>query len=236
MRTHGLLLFVILCGVARAEPVQDLVDEATALYERADLAGALEKLEAAYARSKRPDILFGIGRIHVDRGDCTKAIDVYRRFLESKPGPRSTQIATEKIAECQAILGRSTPPASPPRSNVPASMPRTRTVEHPWYTDVVGDVLLVAGVGALGTSAYFANGARADIDRASAGAPSGISLEEYTRLTDRADNRRRNAWIAASVGGALVLGGVLKLALSDRTEVVPVASPTGGGVALGGRF
>lgn len=235
MRARGMLLIAILCGgVAYADPVQKLVDEATTLYERADLAGALEKLEAAYAKSKRADILFGIGRIHVDRGDCTKAIDVYRRFLESKPGPRSTQIATEKIAECQAILARTAPP--PPTEPAPVAAPRTRTITHAWYTDIAGDLLVIAGLGAAGVSAYFANASSADIERANAGGGGGVSLEDYRQLTDRAADRKRDAWIAAGVGGALVVGGLLKLALTDRTEVVPVASPTGGGVAIGGRF
>lgn len=233
MRTLGLLL-LLLCAPAYADPVQDLVDEATTLYEHADLAGALEKLESAYAQSKRADILFGIARIHVDRGDCTKAIDVYRRFLESKPGPRSTQIATERIAECQAILARSAPP--PPRPAPPPPAPAARTIHHAWYTDVVGDVLVVGGIAALGASVYFANGARSDIDRANAGGPAGVTLEDYTSLTDRAGDRRRNAWIAGGVGGALAIGGLLKLALTDRAEVVPVLSPTASGVALGGRF
>ncbi len=234
MRTQCLLSIVFLAGVAHADPVQDLVDEATTLYERADLAGALEKLEAAYARSQRADILFGIARIHVDRGDCDKAIGVYRRFLESKPGPRSTQIATEKIAECQAILARTAPKPAP--APEPSREPRTKTIEHAWYTDIVGDVLLVGGLGALGASAYFANGARADTDRANAGGAAGVTLDDYYALRDRATDRRRTAWIAGGIGGALVIGGVLKYALTDRTEVVPVVSSTSGGVALGGRF
>lgn len=234
MRTRLTMLSIaILCSVAHADAVQTLVDEATALYERADLAGALEKLETAYGKSKRADILFGIARIHVDRGDCAKAIDVYREFLESKPGPRSTQIATEKIAECQAILARTAPAPEP--TPEPAA-PRTRTVQAPWYTDVVGDVLLVGGLGALGASTYFALGARADIERADQGGAGGVTLADYATLRDRAHDRTRYAWIAGGAGGALVIAALLEYSLRDRTEVVPVVTPSGGGVAIGGRF
>jgi|GEM_PF-1740072 len=231
----------LLLGIAGsrvyADATQTLVDEATALYERADLAGALAKLEAAYAKSARADILFGIARIHVERGDCTKGIEVYRKFLESKPGPRSTQIATEKIAECQTILAHSQPdvaePEPPPRTPSGPIAPRTRTITHAWYTDVVGDVLVVVGLGAVGTSIYFARSAADDVARANEGGTGGVTLADYTALRERADDEKRYAWFAAGVGGALVISGLFKYALSDRTEVVPIA---GGGVAVRGRF
>jgi tetratricopeptide (TPR) repeat protein len=229
-----LLTLALFSGVAHADAVQKLVDEAMALYER---AGALAKLETAYANSKRADILFGMGRIHVDRGDCVRAIEVYRQFLESKPGPRSTQIVTEKIAECQAILARSEPALEPePEPERAPSTPQTRTIERPWYTDVAGDVLVIAGVGALGASAYFANGARADLERAKSGGANGVTLADYTMLRERADDRRSYAFIAAGVGGALLLGGLVKFAVGDRTEIVPVASPSVASIAIGGRF
>lgn len=229
----------------KPDPIQVLVDEAAKLYEQADLAGALAKLEEAYEESKRPDILFGIGRIHVDRGNCKKAIDVYRVFLESKPkpGPRSTQIATEKIAECQKILGAE-PPAPPKHEEVPPvqeeepdhAEPETRTVRRAWYTDVVGDVLILGGVAGLGAGGWFFLGARSDVDAANTGGAGGVTADQYIELRDRAERRFTYAAIGASIGGALIVGGIVKYVLSDRTEVVPIATETTSGVALRGRF
>jgi tetratricopeptide (TPR) repeat protein len=237
----------LLATSAYADKAQKLVDEAAQLYEQADLAGALAKLEQAYEQSKRPDILFGIARIHVDRGNCAKAIDVYRAFLESKPkpGPRSTQVATQKIAECQKILATAEPPkpepvpepapvpapvVEPPRREQPPAAPRV--VLRPWYTDVVGDVLVIGGLAGLGVGAYLFTAAGSDVDAANAGGAGGVTAAEYIALRDRADRRYMYATIGAGVGGALLIGGILKYAISDRTEVVPTRS----GIALRGRF
>lgn len=249
MRLVGIpLITCVLASAALADSTQALVDEAAKLYEQADLAGALAKLEKAYERSKRADILFGIARIHVDRGNCAKAIEAYRSFLESrpKPGPRSTQIATEKIAECQRILATSEPsepepePEPDPEPRVePVETPMTRVVRRPWYTDVVGDALVLGGVAGVAVGAYFFVGARSDVDEANRGGAGGVTAEEYLTLRDRAKDRHTYATIAASVGGVLVLGGILKYALGDRTEVVPVhtvGGGTSGGLAIRGRF
>jgi hypothetical protein len=243
-----------LAGSAHADSTQKLVDEATKLYETADLAGALAKFEQAYAQSKRSDILFSMARIHVDRGNCPKAIEMYRLFLESKPkpGPRSTQIATEKIAECQKIIAsaepaKSEPPPVPAPAPEPApapapvpspvvAAPATRTVERPWYTDVVGDLLVVGGVVGIGVGAYFFSAARDDVEQANAGGPGGVSADEYVSLRDRAERRHTYAAISGGIGGALLVGGIIKYAIGDRTEVVPMTSASAGGVAIRGRF
>jgi hypothetical protein len=52
------------------------------------------------------------------------------------------------------------------------------------------------------------------------------------RLRDRAERRHLYAAIGAGVGGVLIVSGILKFAISDRTEVVPIS----GGIALRGDF
>jgi hypothetical protein len=189
-----------------------------------------------------------MARIHVDRGNCTKAIEMYRLFLESKPkpGPRSTQIATEKIAECQKVIASAEPakPEPPPQAEPePEPEPRpvvvapvARTVERAWYTDVVGDLLVVGGVVGIGVGAYFFTAARDDVDQANAGGPGGVTAEQYVSLRDRAERRHTYAAISGGIGGALLVGGIIKYAIGDRTEVVPMTSASAGGVAIRGRF
>jgi tetratricopeptide (TPR) repeat protein len=244
MRRAVCLVLLALATEAAADATDKLVEEAAKLYEQADLAGALAKLEKAYARSKRPDVLFGIARIHVDRGNCAKAIEVYREYLESKPkpGPRSTQIATEKIAECQKVIAATTPAPAEPVEPAPVAEPEpkaeldrvvpTKTIERAWYTDVVGDVLVLGGLAGLATGGWFYMGARDDVDAANGGGAGGVTAAEYISLRDRAERRHLYAAIGAGVGGALLVGGILKFSLGDRTEVVPAP----GGVALRGSF
>jgi hypothetical protein len=238
--------------VPPGDPVQAHVDRAMALYEAADLAGAMQELTAAYAMSPRADLLWAMGRIHVERGECAEAIDAYRRFLASDPGPSSTEIATEAIATCQRVLaasgvappadaapepGPSPPPEPGPVAASPPPAPRTRV--KPWYTDTLGDTLV--GAGALGGAGavVLMLSARRDLARADEGAAGGVPLAEHTRLTDRADIKQRWAAVAGGVGAALVVGGVVRFLTGDRREVVVVtAAGSDRGVALTvhGRF
>jgi hypothetical protein len=253
----ALILVAVAALPARADDasVQPLVDEARALYERADLAGALAKFEEAYAKDPRPDIAFAMARIHFDRGDCKKALPLYTKFLESKPGPKSTQLATQKIAECQRLIttldpdggsgdkppvdGGADEPTPPVTDEPPVAIdpdppvePTYQRVRQPWYTDILGDVLVVGGLVAGGVGTYFWRAALADADDANA---DGVTLEEYRSLHDRAEERQTYALVAGGSAVALVVAGVLRYALADRyenVEVTPLATDTDGSVGL----
>ncbi len=235
-----------------ADPVQARIDRAMAYYEAADLARALDELAAAYAESPRPDLLFAMGRIHVERGECAEAIAAYRRFLASKPGPNSTQIATDAIAECQKVLaaagerlpvdpgtGAAGLPAGHDRTAATAAPPAVPTRTRPWYTDALGDALVGVGLAGGVTAGALYLSARDDLDRAAEGGPGGVTLAEHDRLVARADRKQLWAGIAGGVGAALVVGGVIRFVTGDRTETVTVAPAAGGAgasVTVGWRF
>ncbi|MBZ0237188.1 MAG: hypothetical protein K8M05_32975 [Deltaproteobacteria bacterium] len=259
-----LALVLTLCATsADAQPAADPVPKAEQLmadamtrYEAADLGGALELLAQAYALEPRPDILFAMGRIHVERGECVEAIDAYRRFLTSKPGPNSTQIATDAIADCQRILAASgTPVPDPPpdadgdaggddtkppaREDHGPPPPTTRTRVRPWYTDTLGDGLVLGGTAAGVAAGLLYLSARSDVSRADEGGPGGVSLAEHDRLTERAETKQLWAGVAGAAGAALIIGGVVRYVTGDRTEtitVAPAATAGGGSVTLGWRF
>lgn len=259
------LIALALCAApADAQPApspaatsQQLVADAMARYEAADLSGALDLLAQAYALDPRPDILFAKGRIHVERGECVEAIDAYRRFLTSKPGPNSTEIATKAIAECQRILAASGQPVDDPppdadRSGATAGEdvtplggdagpppPTTRTRIRPWYADKLGDGLVLGGGAAGVTAALLYLSARSDVSRADEGGPGGVSLEEYNRLTERAETKQLWAGVAGAAGAALIVAGVVRYTIGDRTETIaiaPAATAGGGSITLGWRF
>ncbi len=233
------------------DPAQAGVDRAMAYYEAADLTRAMEELTAAYALSPRPDILWAMARIHVERGECREAIDAYQRFLESDPGPNSTQIATDAIATCERSLAASAtarPPQDPapvarrPATDAPTPVdpgPAPRPHGAPWYTDRVGDALV--GAGALGgvAAGLLFRAALRDNRRADEGSPGGATLTEFTRLGERAEQRRLWAGLAGAASAALVIGGIVRFTSRDRPDPLVVGATgdaDGGSVTLGGRF
>lgn len=241
----------LLAGTAAAQPdaAQPHVDAAMKRYEAEDLAGALEELTIAYDKVPRPDILFAMARIHDERGDCARAIVTYRKFLETKPGPNSTRIATDVIAKCQKVLAASgepvpeepevvapvAEPEKPPEPEPLPAAPETRTVQRAWYTDPIGDALVAAGAGGLILGGVFYLSARTDVAKADRGGAGGVTLAEHTELADSADKKQLYAGIAAGAGAALIVAGVVRYLTGDRTETITF-EPTSGGATLEARW
>ncbi len=242
----------LLAGTAAAQPAdaaQPHVDAAMQRYEAEDLAGALEELTVAYEKVPRPDILFAMAKIHDERGDCARAIVTYRKFLETRPGPNSTRIATDVIARCQKVLAASGEPVPPePTTSAPAvepeqppepaplpPEPETRTVKRAWYTDPIGDALVATGAGGLILGGVLYLSARTDVAKADRGGAGGVTLAEHAELADSADQKQLYAGIAAGAGAALIIGGVLRYMTGDRTETV-IIEPTSGGATLEARW
>ncbi|HUQ06041.1 MAG TPA: hypothetical protein VM261_26240 [Kofleriaceae bacterium] len=226
-----------------ADEAQTRVDAAMALYAAADLAGALDELTKAHAIAPRPDILFGIARIHMERGDCVNAMRAYRTYLESRPGPSSTQVATDAIQSCQKILSAmgdqpiatepdtgardrtATAATEPPAAATP---PRRERVNRGWYRDRIGGALVAgATVGFAGGGVLWLS-ARTDVSRANRRGADGVTLDEARDLEASADRKQRWAMIAGGVGGALLVGGVLRYTLADHTDTLEVTPPPSG--------
>jgi hypothetical protein len=238
------LIIVLIAGTAVADQpdvdaAQPHVDAAMKHYEAEDLARALEELTRAYALVPRPDILFAMAKIHDERGDCGKAIVAYRTFLETRPGPNSTRIATDAIATCQKVLAASGEPV--PAEPVPARVPEPRAAPAPeplapvtetraraWYTDPLGDALVATGAGGLILGGVLYLSARTDIAKADQGGAGGVTLEQHTELADSADQKQLWAGVAAGAGTALIVAGVVRFMTGAHTETITVAPATGG--------
>jgi hypothetical protein len=115
------------------------------------------------------------------------------------------------------------------------SAPVTRTRTRPWYTDALGDALVAGGTGGLILSGVLVLSARTDVSRANQGAAGGVTLEEYNQLSDDADRKQLWAGVAAGVGGALIIGGIVRYMTGDRTETITI-EPAESGATVGARW
>ena len=115
MYATSLILVVIL---AQASPSigdpQDkaqakvLLGQGTKLYEQGDIAGALEKFQAAYSAFPSPKLMFNIGQADRDLHRHLEALEAFEKFLADAPDASPDMIADARksISQLQKKLGQ----------------------------------------------------------------------------------------------------------------------------------
>jgi hypothetical protein len=275
VRVAKLWLLVWLCaaGVAVAQPSKPNPDAeqhhrrglALLRDEPKDFAAAAAEFAAAYEIDPRPRYLFNLALAQRLGGECRKAIDTYRAYLDTHPPETYAGDARIGIERCEQALAAAPPkpapePAAPPRSAAPAStagaapsspdaakpdagaLQTVERVEHrsppprgPWYRDRAGTALVVAG----GLSGLAGAVCYALARSAAASTFEPGTLDEYRSNRDRAGALQTASWIAAGASAALIAGGVLRYATRPArrgAELTLRPTTTGIAVGLGGRF
>ena len=109
---------VLLTILAQASPLpadpqakaqaQELLSQGSKLYHQGDLAGALEKFEAAYVAFPSPKLMFNIGQANRDLGRPVEAVEAFQRFLAeaTDASPETMAEARNSVAELRGRLGR----------------------------------------------------------------------------------------------------------------------------------
>ena len=87
---------------------QSLLGQGTKLYQQGDVAGALEKFNAAYAAYPSPKLMFNIAQANRDLGRPVEAIEAFEKFLAGAADASSETVADvrKSVAELQRKLGR----------------------------------------------------------------------------------------------------------------------------------
>jgi len=109
---------VLLAIVAQTSPLtadpqakaqaQELLGQGTKLYAQGDVAGALEKFNAAYAAYASPKLMFNIGQCNRDLSRPVEALEAFEKFLVGAPDSLPDMIADARrsAAQLQKKLGR----------------------------------------------------------------------------------------------------------------------------------
>lgn len=257
MRTFRLAAVVALTFAAARAHAQTPTDptgadakiaSAKAHYAKAEMGAALADLAEAYHLDPRPDLLYAMAQIEVELGDCAGAVAHYKQYIATGPSPKGKDAAEKAKAACEQKLGitdtttttTTTEPIKPKPPEPIKKAPEVEIVHKPFYKDGLGDGLFIGGVlaGAAGGVLYVM--ARKDIDDSET-AP---TLQQHLDLVDSAHSKRTGAVIAASIGGALAVGAIIRWSMhgggtETRERVdVSIAPTTDGGwtVAAFGRF
>lgn len=217
-----------------------------AAFEAEDYERAIPELKAAYALEPNPLLLYAWAQAERFAGRCGKAIELYRKFLESDPGPAQARLAETNILDCEAALSEERPPAPPPAPVItPTEEPPSPPPEDepppeitPWYRDWVGGTLVGVGAASLvAGGVVFALGRR-QASNADAARTEG----EYIDEVDAARVKQITGAVLLGVGGALVLGGAIRWGVwSNRNkgtsvEIGAALHPSGRGLIVQGRF
>lgn len=224
---------------AHAQPV-DHAARGYQLFADGELDQALVELELAYAEDPEPNLLFAIGRVHAARKDCARALDHFRRYLDTQPGPKAADAARAEIDKCEAVPpdgggGVVEPIALKPVVPTPApARDEPRSFAGSMIRDRFVQIGLVTGLVAAGVYVYAWR-------EACWGDTCTGAYDDYLARRDRASRLGLAAGIVGGVAGALVLTGAVRYALRDddpdaRFEAAIAPAAGGGAVVVSGRF
>ena len=229
------------------------IARATTLHQEGAFGEALDELKTAYALHPQPPLLFAMGQLHVQLGECTQAITYYERFLATGPARSQASLATQAIETCKtdppvierrsstadkdAPSGSSVEVASsieaPPRV---VSTPAVQAARRPWYDNYVADGLVAGGVVASIAGLVVYRGASVQRDEADAL----TDYQAYAAQIDSARSQRDVALVLGVTGAALIAAGSVYFVLSDRggrePAVLVAPGADGGVVSWSGRW
>jgi tetratricopeptide (TPR) repeat protein len=194
------------------------------LYAARNFAAAVPEFELGFAIDPRREFLFAEAQALRLAGACTRAVPLYRRFLESDPSPLQIEAARLGLDRCApdraspsspapSTSGQlSAPPSAP--APVPAALP---IPEHPaWWHDLIAASSLGAGVVALGFGTGFAIASNRVRDQAKSARTT--TYFEFSRLWETAQQRRAIAVTCFGAGAIFLAAGGARLVYLHRRE------------------
>lgn len=216
-------------------------DAGATAYAAGDFGTAASEFAAAYQLEPDPGLLYAWAQARRLGGSCAEALDLYHRYLDTKPNEAQTTATRGWVAECEKTLGIThveapPPPPPPPHDDAVVVTP---PVDHqpeippgptPRWRDPLGLGLAAGAVVGLGVGTGFLIAAKRAEDRDAA------HLDEQKSAWSLADSRRRIGFIAIGAGAALAVGAVIRFATHSTARDQPVAvgiDPTGTVFVLG---
>ena len=199
--------------------------EAHFLAEEYDRAS--EAFAEAYAFDPDHKCLYAPAQAERLPGDCATAVDLYARFLETDPPEPAATEASLNRHRCQEVLdARRPPPSAPPVSPPPPDRPpnASEPLRDPWGFALLGSGGVAVAVGAGLWGIAIAN------DRE---APQSRTEADFLDHKDKARSRHRAGIAVTSIGGALIVAGIVRLAvLAKRRGRDSTASFSGSGLSV----
>ena len=200
-------------------------------YENKEYKDAAKELGLAHGIDARTIILFAWAQAERLAGNCVEATKLYHRLRKADMSDQDRLGVLEGLERCGAFEEA---------DKVQKKADKLARAGTPWYSDWVGDTLLVSGIVGLGVGASFWQISSTERDDAKAA----FVYETHQDLEDRAKTHRQVSILAFSVGGALIAGSIARYITRDDgaragAEKAPVTvsgwlGESGGGFVVGG--
>lgn len=217
--------------------------EARRLFEVGKVDEAIEAYKAAYVLEAAPKFLINIAVAYNREGRHEEALEWIRRLkdrfrnLDAQSRERVERLLVdikENIENQKSISAaredREKEPAlsATDTSRQPEAAQSTQAANSErWYADPLGWTLAGTGLVAASVGGFLlvdSSSLRRDAEAAD-------DQTERRRLEDRADSRLKIGGVALAVGGAFLVAGVVKLAITPSEEKATIAvAPTRDGV------
>src|SRR5437868_10645676 len=101
LRSLVLLVLLALAGRAGADEARRLSDEGLVHFAAGRYREAVAAFEASYAVKPLPVLWFNIAQAHRLAGDCARALEAYRRYLDEAPGAANRALAEAFIGDME---------------------------------------------------------------------------------------------------------------------------------------
>jgi len=203
-------------------------ERAEAEWRQGDSSAARESMRRSYELSGRPELLFNLGQLSRELGECEAALRYYREYLGRIGSGGREHDARRAVAELE---GRCAPAAAKPPPGPPPSAP-----EPAYWTAprVVGWSAVGVGAAAAAGAAYFALSA-ADAERDLESLQSSTSRDGSGAVAwdgganeREAEGERAETWgrVFAAAAVTFVAGGAFLVIAnpgSERSEAAPVS-------------
>jgi tetratricopeptide (TPR) repeat protein len=241
MRTLCCSIVVVIASAsaAAAQPTHELspaakqhLDAGVAAYRANDFDTANRELEAAYAIDPDPTLLYTMAQARRLGGDCSKAIELYRQYIESKPSDAQIAATNTGIELCREKEPAKPPTPAPPSPRIVPPAPPVEGRTRPWYQNTLGDALTIGGVAGIGVGIGFLIASGRGKDRALAA----DLRDDFETELARATRQRGIGFVAIGAGSALVAGGVLAYVLRPAHDSRLAMSTDGHTVYVAGSF
>ena len=250
LRIVPLLLALAAPGQLLSNPeAQAKLREAQQAFKDQDFDAAAAAVEAAYIIEPQSMLLYPWAQAERSRGNCAAAVELYQRFLDADPPEEAAAPARENMERCQEQLDAEAAAEDEVVEDEPEDelepAPALVTQDQPpkakaWYQDPVGGVLVGVGVAGVGAGAAL-------LGLAASKAGKAADRDSHTGYLDERDGAttlRNGGAIALSIGGALVVGGVVRYLLVAKKakqaetawQLAPELGRRWAGVTIGRRF
>jgi hypothetical protein len=195
--------------------------EGDAYYKLDKYANAITEYEQAYLAKPDPSFLYNIAQCHRLMGQSAEAIKFYRRFLKDAPTAPNRAVAEKHIKDLEEASRDTQPSVSPPAPATTSSSPPP-VAPAPLPAPAPTEPLVPLPLPSSASSASPASPAFSTLAPTSTPVSTTPTVENGTSSTQSESHPIYSRWwFWASVGAAVVVGGIILIAAQKHDPPCP---------------